>query len=103
DHSDPADGATVATAPGVVKVWFSEGVRAVSDSNLKVVDSSGQQVDNKDSKVDTSDPDRKLMTVSLKPNLPAGTYTVQWATVSADDGDKDDGEFSFTIRLAAAT
>src|SRR5207248_2444377 len=32
----------------------------------------------------------------------AGTYKVLWKTVSADDGDSDDGDFSFTVRAAAA-
>jgi len=102
DHSDPADGATVTTAPSTIKVWFSEGVKS-SGSSLKVTNASGQQVDNKDSKVDTSQADRKLMTVTLPPNLPDSTYTVNWVTVSADDNDKDDGKFSFTVKSAAPT
>ena len=79
DHSDPAKDATVTSAPSQVKVWFSEGVQS-RGSSLKVTNASGQQVDNKDPKVDTSDPDRKLMTVSLQPNLPSGTYKVNWTT-----------------------
>jgi copper transport protein len=102
DHSDPADGATLVTPPSMVKVWFTEGVKSGAGSSLKVQNSAGQQVDNSDSKVDTSDPDRQIMTVSLRPGLPSGTYTVAWNTVSADDGEADQGDFSFSVRSAAA-
>src|SRR5689334_7648597 len=69
DRSDPVAGATVAAAPAQVKVWFGEET-SPTQSTLVVTDASGARVDNGDGKVDASDPDRKLMTVSLKSALP---------------------------------
>jgi methionine-rich copper-binding protein CopC len=101
DHSEPTAGSTVATAPTIIKVWFTETVQ-LSGSSLKVTNAAGQQVDSKDVKLDPSDDDHKIVVVSLNPSLPAGTYKVAWKTISADDGDEDEGEFSFTVRAAAA-
>src|SRR6476469_5129981 len=101
-HSEPAADAVVAASPSQVKVFFSEGVKSGSGSSLKVVNAAGQQVDNNDSKVDTTVKERNVMTVTLKPSLPAGIYTVQWKTVSADDNEADDGDFNFTVRPTGA-
>ena len=43
------------------------------------------------------------MTVSLQADLSDGDYTVRWRTLSADDGDEADGEFSFTLRAGSPT
>ncbi|MFN8475475.1 MAG: copper resistance protein CopC [Anaerolineae bacterium] len=99
DHSEPADGATVAQSPAVVRAWFTEKL-SPPNSYLTVVDSNNQRVDTNDSKVDSNDP--TLMTISLKPNLPAGTYTVKWHSYSAEDGDQADGTFTFTVGAGAA-
>lgn len=64
---------------------------------LKVYNSANQEVDTGNFTV--VDANRKQMTVSVQPNLPAGTYRVDWATVSDDDGDPDSG--SLTLELAA--
>ena len=100
DHSEPTAGSTVATVPTTVKVWFTESVQ-LRGSSMKVTNAGGQQVDSKDLKLDPSDADHKLLVLSLNPGLPAGTYTVAWKTVSADDGDEEEGEFNFTVRAAA--
>ena len=101
DHSEPTAGSTLAAAPATVRVWFTETVQ-LSGSSLKVTNAAGQQVDRDDLKLDPGDDDHKILVISLSPNLPAGTYRVEWKTVSADDGDEDEGEFSFTVRPAAA-
>jgi hypothetical protein len=41
------------------------------------------------------------MIVSLESNLPPDTYTVQWRTLSADDGHDGEGEFQFIVNPAA--
>lgn len=102
DRSEPAQGATVSSAPTLVKVWFTEGLRS-NGSSLQVQNASGQRVDTNDSKVDTGDPDRTLMTVGLRPSLPAGTYKVLWKSVAADDGEADEGELSFTVGATTST
>jgi hypothetical protein len=57
------------------------------------------QVDKGDARID--DDDRTHMLVSLREGLPAGVYTVRWWTLSAEDGDTDSGEFTFTVNPEA--
>jgi hypothetical protein len=35
--------------------------------------------------------------------LPAGVYTVNWSSVSAEDGDPDSGSYTFTVAGGSAT
>ncbi|HYU18624.1 MAG TPA: copper resistance protein CopC [Chloroflexota bacterium] len=98
DRSEPAAGATVAAAPASVQVWFTETLRS-RGSTLEVVNERGDRVDNGDARVDTSDPDRKRMVVTLRSDLSPGVYTVRWQTVSADDGDEAEGRFAFGIAV----
>ncbi len=97
--SIPAPNSTVTSVPSTVKVVFTEGVNP-QGSSLTVLGPSGV-ADRGDGHVDQSDPDRKTMLVSLKSGLGPGKYTVNWKTVSADDGDTATGSFVFTV--AAAT
>jgi methionine-rich copper-binding protein CopC len=90
----PADG-VVAAAPQEVRVWFTQEL-VTRGSSLQVLDSDGNRVDADDSRVDLNDPDRKQMRVSLPP-LADGVYTVQWHSVSAEDGDSADGSFRFGV------
>jgi len=96
DHSDPPAGAMVDGQPFMLKAWFSQEM--TSKSTLKVMDANGTQVDNADGHLDLDDPDRKVMVVSL-PALPTGVYTVQWNSVSAEDGDPADGTFAIGVGM----
>jgi methionine-rich copper-binding protein CopC len=40
----------------------------------------------------------KQMTVGLPKKLPKGGYLFMWYTVSADDGHKAGGSFTFTVK-----
>jgi cell division septation protein DedD len=61
------------------------------------LNASGAQVDNKDGAIDLDDLDHKTYVLTL-PELPPGTYTVEWASLSDEDGENDEGSFSFTIQ-----
>jgi methionine-rich copper-binding protein CopC len=101
DHSTPNDGETVTAAPSRVDAYFSQDMKNEAGANsLNVKNASGADVDNNDSAVDASD--LTHMSITLQPNLPAGTYTVEWATTSDEDGEEDDGTFTFTIAAAGA-
>src|SRR4051794_25556095 len=100
DHSEPAKDATVTAAPTSVKVVFTEEL-TLKGSSVMVQNAAGQQIDGKDMKLDPADKDRKTLIVSLPANLPAGTYKVIWTSVSADDGDEDEGDFSFKVGTTA--
>jgi copper resistance protein C len=92
--SNPAADSQLRSAPATVSVVFSEEL--TGDSKISVVDASGAAVDRGDGKVDTSDPERKTMVVSLKAGLGDGVYTVQWSAASVD-GHSEPGSFNFAV------
>jgi methionine-rich copper-binding protein CopC len=96
-RSEPAAGAKGA-APQQVKVWFTEPVDRAA-STLTVVDAKGAHVDQGDKAQPAGD--QTLLTVSLKPGLPDGVYTVKWSALTEDNG-KTSGEFQFGIGLSSA-
>ncbi len=94
DHTDPLVGGTVKQAPAEVNLYFTEGLEA-GFSNVKVLDSSGKEVDKKDIHIDPKNP--KHMSVSLPKSLAADTYKVVWHAVSVDTH-VTDGSFTFTVK-----
>lgn len=92
-RADPAPGAVLADGPAYVTIWFAEPVEP-RFSSIRVLDSSGRQVDSGDSAVLPSDP--KALSVSLR-TLASGTYTVAWRNVSALDGHPLQGSYSFAV------
>jgi methionine-rich copper-binding protein CopC len=98
--SVPAANSTVTSVPSVLVANFAEGI-VPATALLTIVGPNGARADQGDGKVDLTDPNRKTMRVSLKPGLGSGKYTVNWATVSSDDGDPANGSFVFTVALPA--
>jgi copper transport protein len=92
-NSNPAPNAILATSPAQVELFFSEPI-AQGLSSLIVFDQNGIQADQKDMRVDPTNPER--MTVSL-PALETGVYTVSWKAVSATDGHQTEGAFTFSV------
>ena len=92
DHSNPAVGSTLPTAPASISIWFTQELEPAF-STIEVKDQAGANVDASDTQVDQSDP--TLMRVSLKP-LPPGTYKVFWRVVSVDTHPTD-GTFTFHV------
>lgn len=79
--SKPGQFAIVQTPPELVQVTFNEGVQLLRDDDFTVVDGRGRAV--------TAGPgvvteDRRVIEVPLRPNLPAGTYTVKYNIIGAD-------------------
>lgn len=100
ERANPPINGRVATAPAILEVWFTEEV-ATDNVSLIVNGPDGIRADLGDAAVDLFDPERKHVTVSLRPNLPAGNYVVQWHTVSATDGDAADGFISFFVETGS--
>jgi methionine-rich copper-binding protein CopC len=92
DHALPRVGSSVRVAPDRIELWFSERLEPAF-STLKVIDSSGRQVDRRDASVDAGD--RTHLSVSLTP-LPRGSYRVVWRVVSVDTH-ATAGDFVFEI------
>ena len=102
ESSVPAAGEIVAQVPQQVQVRFTQELfRREGSNSLEVYGPGEIRVDLDDSAID--DDDRRLMTVSLQPDLVDGDYTVRWRTLSADDGDEADGEFHFTVHAGSPT
>jgi methionine-rich copper-binding protein CopC len=95
-RAEPPINGRVATAPSKLEVWFSEEVDT-KEVRLSVKGPDGSTVDQGDTAVDLFDPERRHVTVTLKPNLGPGNYVVSWHTVSALDGDAADGYFSYFV------
>ena len=92
-RSEPAAGANLAQVPRTVTVTFSEAPEA-SGSTIVVVDGAGMTVSRGRAGVVPNSP--LQMTVALNPLL-NGVYSVQWKTISKDDGHSSSGTFTFGV------
>ncbi len=96
----PAIGSTISTAPTTVTVFTAENMKTnVKDSNLFVYGPSGDLISTGDAKFDINNP--QTMSVTIKPEKD-GIYVVRWNNVSSNDGDPDQGAFTFTVKSSAA-
>jgi methionine-rich copper-binding protein CopC len=95
DRSNPNADETVKGSIDKVEIWFTEEI--AEGSKIEVTDKSGKSITSGAAEIDLFDPDRKHLTVELLPNLPNGVYTVNWTSVSAEDGDTESDSFNFTI------
>jgi methionine-rich copper-binding protein CopC len=92
-RSEPGEGAVVARSPQRVNIWFTQELfRRQGENQIQVFGETGQSVQAGDAQVD--DDDRKHLWVSLQADLQPGRYRVVWRSLSAEDGDVDEGEFS---------
>ncbi|PCE34173.1 copper homeostasis periplasmic binding protein CopC [Burkholderia ubonensis] len=89
----PASGSTVDVAPDVLRLAFNEDLEPTF-SSVKVSDASGTAVTKEKAKIDASTP--RVMTVAV-PKLASGTYTVQWAVMTAD-AHKTKGTYAFKVK-----
>src|SRR5205814_7892288 len=93
-------GATIAKTPTTVTVVCAENINPNPKLiNLFVYAPSGDLISQGDAKVSLSNP--KEMSIGIKAS-DNGVYVVRWITVSADDGDPDQGAFVFTVKPTAA-
>jgi methionine-rich copper-binding protein CopC len=98
DDPTPKDGATVEGSPPEVSGTFVQKINP--DGSSMVLRDSGNKV------VARGGPDPndvKRMAITDLPELAPGKYTVQWTTVSAEDGELARGTWSFTVVAAAET
>jgi methionine-rich copper-binding protein CopC len=99
-HAEPAtvtpgNNAVLATRPTQVTIEMSQDMaRQAGANDIVVADATGKQVTTAVATIDDSD--RKKLSVPLPNDLAVGVYTVNWKTLSADDGDAANGTFQFT-------
>lgn len=106
-HAEPArvspgDGAVLNEPPlEVVFEMTQEMARQEGQNDIDVFDANGNEVTTIAAVIDNAN--RKVLSVPLPSALQPGEYTVEWKTLSAEDGDPDSGSTSFTFDPAAAT
>jgi copper resistance protein C len=93
DHADPKVGSTVEKPPEKIKIWFTQQIEPAF-SKIEVDDSSGKQIDLKDTH---QDPDDKTLLIVSVPALADGEYKVIWSVVSVDTHHTH-GDFKFTVK-----
>jgi putative copper export protein/methionine-rich copper-binding protein CopC/mono/diheme cytochrome c family protein len=92
--SDPPANEIIATSPGRVELRFTEPVEEIY-TKIILVDQNGAEVPGTSTTVDSSD--ATLARMVIPDDLPRGTYSVVWRTLSAADGHRFSGYFAFTI------
>jgi copper resistance protein C len=100
----PAIGSTISQAPTTVTVFTVENINPdPNKSNLFVYSPAGDLISQGNAKVSLTNPEE--MSIAIKPDSahPNGVYVVRWITVSALDGDPDQGAFVFTVNIGAVT
>lgn len=99
----PAIGSTITRPPTTVTVFTAENINPDPKlSNLFIYDPAGDLISQGNAKVSLTNP--REMSIAIKPDSKniAGIYIVRWITVSAEDGDPDQGAFVFTVKPAAS-
>jgi len=95
-RSEPGSEAVVAESPSRVDIWFTEELfRRQGENKITVIGPGEQPVQVGEAQID--DDDRTHLWVVLQPALPPGEYRVEWRSLSAEDGDTEEGSFLFTL------
>jgi methionine-rich copper-binding protein CopC len=99
----PAIGSTIAQAPTSVTVFTLENINPnPTKSNLFVYSPAGDLVSQGNAQVSLQNPREMSIKITPDPKNLNGIYVVRWITVSAQDGDPDQGAFVFTVAASAA-
>ncbi len=99
-HAEPSEvspglGANVIAPPGRIQIVMSQEMAIREGANdIDVINAEGTEVTRIAAVVDRGD--RRRISVPLPSDLAPGSYTVQWKTLSSEDGDTDEGEYVFT-------
>jgi methionine-rich copper-binding protein CopC len=91
-RSEPAAASTLRSAPGEVRLWFTENLEAAF-SSAHLLDGERRRVDRAEGKVDGAN--GALLRMTLPP-LGAGRYTVVYRVVSIDSH-VTAGELTFSV------
>lgn len=100
-HAEPAlvapgSEAVLNEPPTQIEIEMSqEMARREGANDIDVFNESGEEVTTVAAVIDNAN--RRKLSVPLPTSLPPGVYTVKWKTLSAEDGDPADGEYTFTI------
>lgn len=93
-ESGPANGETVSYPPSSVNATFSDPVD-IHYSKIKVQDSNGNEIDNKDSHYIGTN--HETIGVTMPANLANGIYTATWTVLDETDGHVTTASFVFGV------
>ncbi|MDE1829291.1 MAG: copper resistance protein CopC [Thaumarchaeota archaeon] len=92
--SNPTNGQSLSSSPGSVSATFSDPID-IHYSKIKVLDSNGKEIDNKDDHfVGTN---QEVLSVTLPSSIPNGVYTASWKVLDQTDGHVTEGAFVFGV------
>ncbi len=91
--SVPAAGDVVSSPPAAARLTFSEPIDG-QHTSIDLLSGDGTTIARAIGSVDPSDP---YTLVAPLPSLAAGTYTVDWRSLSAADGHSTSGTFTFGV------
>ncbi len=97
----PAIGSTITQAPTTVTIFTLENINPdPKKSNLFVYGPSGDLISQGNAQAALNNPREMSITIKAAGN---GIYVVRWITVSAEDGEPDEGAFVFTVKPGITT
>jgi len=93
EKSSPAAGAVLHQSPALIQAWFSEEL-ALHGSVMRLYNAANDKL--AVGGVDLKDTSHQTMKI-VPPYLHAGTYTVHWHAIAADDNGVTDNTFNFSV------
>lgn len=96
EKSEPSHKAVLEQPPREIRAWFEQELDAGA-SQMILIDSSTHPMKGVTGGVDLNDPEHKSMVMIVPGSLAADDYIVKWKAVSAEDGDRIEGQFTFTV------
>ena len=101
-ESSPPGASTVSGSPSIVDASYSENLDP-GGSSLLLVHASGATIARGGVPAGASGAAKKTMSIESRLTLEPGAYTVKSTTRSADDGDIERVQWTFTVEAAPAT
>ena len=103
----PAIGSTVTQAPTTVTVFTAENINPdPKKSNMFIygpsAEATNKLISQGNATISLTNPQEMSITIKPDAQHSNGVYIVHWITVSALDGDPDEGAFTFTVNSGAA-
>lgn len=97
-NSNPKPSQSLSTPPSKIDVYFTDPVD-IHYSQIKVLDPTGKEIENKDEQYISSD--QTALTVTLPSGLPNGVYTVSTKVLDQTDGHVTENAFVFAVGVQA--
>ena len=98
ERSDPSAQATLAAAPGAIRLWFSAPVQ-VGITTIHLTSAAGQAIET--ARPHQGEGADAPVIAEVRGALPAGAFQVSWRTMSRD-GHVVSGAFAFSVAAPPA-